>query len=254
MLVFVLSGGAASGQTYALFEDFENIETGTLPEGWTWFSQGGNDPLAHWTTERTFFGSRFANSGYESNNGELDSDWLITPRVSVGSDNYLIFQGGQASWFPYGDEYMILVSTTTATAPIAFKDTVARYTESTFPKSLSTVQVDLSAYAGKNIYIAFVHNTTYLSENALDVPNAFLLDEIWVRPLQEANVYDVQVVGQVRTAIAVGDSPLSTIIQMNVLVSGDYGSLPIDAMTFTTTGTSDASIIAKAKLKHRSYP
>ncbi len=249
LFIILLGPTPAFSQQPALFEDFENVETGKLPDGWTWYQQGGTNPASHWTTYRyTGFGTRHATSGLELGDGTMDSDWLITPQITLGPEHYLIFDGAQSTWSTYGDEYLILVSTTTPDAPIAFKDTVARYTEDEFPKSWTTVKIDLSAYAGKSVYIAFVHVTTYLSQEANDVSNAFLLDEVWVRPLQSASLYEALATYQDLTAVSVDKSYLMVNLQMNVRVSGDNGTVSLDALTFSTQGTPDPSIIEKAIL------
>lgn len=247
----MLAAFPAFSQQPALFEDFENVETGKLPDGWTWYQQGGSNPTSHWTTFRyTGFGTRHATSGLEPGDGTMDSDWLITPLITLGTDHYLIFDGAQSTWTEYGDEYFILVSTTTPTAPVAFKDTVARYTEETFPRSWETLKIDLSAYAGKTIYIAFVHVTTYMSDpqDLFDVSDAFLLDEVWVRPLQPASLYEASTTYQNLTAVTPAQSYLFVNLQMNLRVSGDNGTVSLDALTFTTEGSTDPGIIERAIL------
>lgn len=247
----VLAAGPVLGQQPALFEDFENVESGKLPDGWTWYQQGGTDPTSHWTTYRyPGFGTRHATSGLELGDGTMDSDWLITPKITLGDDHYLIFEGAQSTWNVYGDEYFVLVSTSTAAAPVAFKDTVARYTEETFPKSWETLKIDLSAYAGKSIHIAFVHVTTYFSDpqDPFDVSDAFLLDEVWVRPLQSASLHEALATYQDLTATTVEQSWLIVNLQMNLRVIGDNGTVRLDALTFTTEGSTDPGLIGQVVL------
>jgi hypothetical protein len=239
----------ARAQQATLFEDFENVELGELPEGWSWYQQGGTDPTAHWVANQyPGFDTRYLTGGVELGDGEYDADWLITPQIPIVDGDYLIFDGRQDSWDSFGDRYQILISTTTPQAPAAFTNTLATYTEDDFPKNWQTLKLDLSAYAGQSIYIAFVHITTYLSQHEFDLPDAFNIDNLWIRPLQPASLHEALVEHEYGQAMTVAMTPLLPFIRVNLRVIGDYNTINVTSLTFSEHGTLDASHISEAIL------
>jgi hypothetical protein len=249
-IVFVVQATqVAQAQQPTMFEDFENVELGELPEGWTWYQQGGTDPTSHWAANQyPGFDTRYLTSSLELGNGERDADWLITPQIPIVNGDYLIFDGRQDTWNSFGDEYQILISTTTPQAPAAFTNTLASYTEDDFPKNWQTLKHDLSAYAGQSIYIAFVHITTHLSEDQFDIPDCYNIDNLWIRPLQPASLHEALVEHEYSQAMTVEMTPLLPFIRVNLRVIGDYNSVNTTSLTFSEHGTLDLSHISKAIL------
>ncbi len=110
---------------------------------------------------------------YEGPLAGTSEDWLVTSLVTLGAtNNRLRFSMAQDFTSDWGSLYKIKVSTTSQTSHASFT-TIQTYTESDFPASTWITQtVDLSAYDGQSIYIAFV-----LEQNDGDI---FALDSIVV--------------------------------------------------------------------------
>lgn len=159
---------AVNAQNYVV--DFED---GMIPANFTQYDEDGDGyswegsaaPFSYFVESVDLSGSGhdgsygFAVSGSYSNNyGALTPDnYLVTPNLTIGAGSTLTFwcTGQDANYS--AEHYAVLVSTTT--------NDVAAFTtvfEETFSaaKAQATWQektVDLSSYAGQNIYIAFRH-------------------------------------------------------------------------------------------------
>lgn len=130
----------------------------------------------------------FASASSLTNAGTLTPDnWLVTPQLQLSANNDYTL-----SWFDaaidsahHQEHYSVYISTTgnavanfTATPVFTTTLTTHAYTQRT---------VDLSAYAGQNIYIAFRHNSTGQSW--------LLLDDISVtQSVHNENQYTITVV------------------------------------------------------------
>jgi len=164
ILIFFLSSILTYGQLS------ENFDASTdLPTDWaTFIGANGLGTGFDWMTSDIRYSSA-GNSAfvrYEPVTGGLAEDWLVTPMIDL--TNYtgssLSFYGGQQYTSDYGTAYYVRISTGTQTTISDFTDTVATYSESDFsgaadgtdllPSDLKTI--DLSAYDGDQIYIAFV--------------------------------------------------------------------------------------------------
>jgi hypothetical protein len=122
-----------------------------------------------WQHGATVFGSIRAHSGsdffasasYIDNVGALTPDnWLVTPQLQLttGNDYTLTWYDAAVDSAHYQEHYSVYVSTTgnnvtnfTATPVFTTTLTTTNYTQRT---------VDLSPYAGQNIYVAFRHNNS----------------------------------------------------------------------------------------------
>lgn len=155
--------------TFGYGQFSENFDAATsLPSGWTTF-RGANTlgTAFDWTfiiTPRNFSPPNSAFVRYEANTGGSNEDWLVTPLINL--TNYtgvnLSFYGGQQYTPNYFSTYEIRVSTTSQTS-IADFDSVQSYSETDFlstglaPFTAADLKtVDLSAYNGQQIYVAFV--------------------------------------------------------------------------------------------------
>lgn len=159
-LLLIVVTSVSYGQ---FFENFDGVAAPALPAGWASFR--GVDGLGagfDWVTStaRDFSAPNCAFVRYEA--GGLFEDWLVTPLIDL--TNYtgstLSFYSGQQYTDPYGTVYDIRVSTVSQTTHADFV-TEMSYGESDFttgtifgPGDIKTV--DLSAYDGLQIYIAFV--------------------------------------------------------------------------------------------------
>ena len=132
--------------------------TGTTfpPAGWTSYNFDGGDP---WIRYTSFYHSApaCAEIYYDLPN----NDWLITPRLKVVSGDQLSFW-----WRTYSTSYTESLFVRASTSPTV-SDTesysVVDFVTSTGNISWFQKTVDLSGYAGQNIYIAFFYraNNTY---------------------------------------------------------------------------------------------
>lgn len=141
----------------------ENFDASTnLPSGWTSFrGTNGLGAINDWQVSNVhnFSVPNCATITYENVAGGLAEDWLVTPLVNLTNvtGSSLSFYGGQHYATNYGSTYKVKVSTTSQTNHASFTD-VATYSELDFSTGAITSlkTIDLSAYNGQQIYIAFV--------------------------------------------------------------------------------------------------
>jgi len=100
-------------------------------------------------------GESAASASYVNGLGELTPDnWLVSPAIKMPAGKQLqYFICGQDS-YDYAEHYGVYVSTTSPTDPASFS---LIYEETVDTTEFEGRTVDLSKYAGKNIYIAFRH-------------------------------------------------------------------------------------------------
>ena len=104
------------------------------------------------------------NEGYDVNSamvywedmgGIILEDWLVSPLISLGTNSILSFFEKQDYITEYYSDYSIRVSTNSQNIHSDFT-TIASYGESSFSTEYSLREIDLSAYDGQSVYIAFV--------------------------------------------------------------------------------------------------
>jgi hypothetical protein len=186
--------------------------------------------------------------------GQIDEDWLVTPQITPAANDYLIIDSGQEFvWDDLGSTFEIRISTNTANRT-DFTNTLASYSETEFPRYLydERLFLDLSAYAGQSIYIAFVHKNPETGENG-DPENPppvenWYLDNVAVRPLQPMDYSGAEIQGSYKDVIRIVQSKTSVIIGIIVRAAGDNGEANITSMTFTTANTSPLVKIKEATL------
>lgn len=142
----------------------ENFDTSlSLPNGWANFTgTNGLGTGQSWkiSKNRSFSANNSAHVEWEG--GGLNEDWLVTPLVDLTgmTGASLSFYGGQEFIDEFGTIYEVKVSATSQTEHASFTN-LATYTEADFtdiiiPELTSFKTIDLSAYNGQQIYIAFV--------------------------------------------------------------------------------------------------
>ena len=135
----------------------EGFETAVPPSGWTSFiGTNGEGTVENWKTSTSAAsGSQAAYISYENVANEAE-DWLVTSQFTpTAAANILTFQQRQAFTSAYGSTYTIRVSTASQTTHADFT-IVDTQSESDFTTVYSAHNVDLSAYNGTPIYVAFV--------------------------------------------------------------------------------------------------
>ena len=247
------------GQQRTFYEGFETTEEGELPEGWsTWENGGGQGQEVYWEVfsynlcgQEKFVMSR-AEQGRE---GMTDEDWLITPKITPAPGDQLMFNT-RRSFFETGDLFYVLVSSTTGQAPGAFTDTLAAFTESDLPAPFNPyhkIRLDLSDYVNTAVHFAFVHVS---NAGAAGVSGIWHLDEIQVRPLQSAyieKIYFRQVTSPPQPPPIRLTEDVAIPGSVSVIVNGDFGTVNISSITFSTEGTTDVSLIKRARLFYTPY-
>ncbi len=149
--------------SFTAFAQFpESFETTVPPAGWASFrGTNGLGTGFDWSasTVAVFVqeGVQSAFVRYEAVTGGSAEDWLVSPMHTVTAPNTLLtFYQRQQYTVDYGTTYDIRVSTTSQTDHATFT-TVLSQSEADLNLTTMTVKsVDLSAYVGQSIYIAFV--------------------------------------------------------------------------------------------------
>lgn len=146
---------------FSAFAQFPQDFEGTFPpDGWQVF-RGVNDLgiESDWTSTAVgaATGLEAAYIEYEAVTvDELAQDWLVSPAYAVTAPNtFLAFYQGQDYEDIYGSSYTVRVSTTSQTDISSFT-IVDTQTEEDFGVDMTSKKIDLSAYVGQTIYIAFV--------------------------------------------------------------------------------------------------
>ena len=102
------------------------------------------------------------------------NDWLITPQISIpATGNPTLYWKAKSYDFEKMDDYLVKISTTDNQAT-SFTTTLLTVTDEQ-PYEFNSRTLDLSAYKGQNIYLAFINNTNdgmYLALDDLYISNS----------------------------------------------------------------------------------
>lgn len=167
----VLTAGIANAQTWS--ENFNTATTPNLPATWSQNNVDGLTPATAiasysfgtnaWVTKNlststdplnVAHGKVAASTSYYTPAG-ISNDWLITPSFSVPVNGVITWEAN-APDASFQDGYLVKISTT-GTTVANFSTTLL-----TVPAENSTWtsrSVNLNAYAGQTVYIAFVNNS-----------------------------------------------------------------------------------------------
>ena len=147
----VMLGITASFNASAQFP--EGFETTVPPTGWTAFNNTIG-VLQDWETTTTAnSGAQAAFVRYENVTG-IAEDWLVTPLVPISAGAEILeFYQRQSFGSDFGSIYTVRVSTTSQTTGFTIIDTQV---ETDFDSNYGVHYVDLTAYIGQSVYIAFV--------------------------------------------------------------------------------------------------
>ncbi|MDY0078831.1 MAG: choice-of-anchor J domain-containing protein, partial [Bacteroidales bacterium] len=151
-------GGGGGGGTGEEF--FEGFEDGNLPTGWVVYDQDGD--TYNWSNSAIEFSTFDAHTGlycmasasFRNDVGALTpNNWLVTPAIEIGDASLLSFWIDAQDPLYTAEQYYVHVSTT--------GNAVADFTETVYSGvplgAWSEVTVDLSAFTGETVYIAFQH-------------------------------------------------------------------------------------------------
>lgn len=154
---FVGGATTARAQASPLPEGFED----GIPSDWL-VTDNGNGNAERWRGVNDSTYGNIARSEYEFVNEGVAIDALVTPLLIVDdSTRFLLFDAAQSFAAVFTSVYEIRVSSESRTDPADYT-TIATFTETDFPFAefegpLGTFGVDLSAYVGDSVYVAFVH-------------------------------------------------------------------------------------------------
>lgn len=207
--------------SYAQFP--EGFEGATFPPtGWTSYrGTNGLGTAQDWSVNTSAAniasGLQSAFVRYETlaNTTDISEDWLVTPQFTVTAPNTLLtFFDRQQYTVDYGTTYSIKVSTTSQTDISTFIDVDVK-TEADLPFVMTQRGVDLSAYVGQSIYVAFVmtqnDGDNWAVDNvAMQVPASSVPDcATLVSPADNATNVTVGAVTFSWTAPITGEAPTS---------------------------------------------
>lgn len=234
--------------TNASFGQFnENFDASlSLPAGWVAYSgSNGLGSSQSWglTTMQYHSSNNAAHVHYEAVSGGLAEDWLVTSQINLNgySGCTLSFYGSES--YPsmdYGTNYTVKISTTSQTDRNSFA-TVATYGETSFGYSQPMTNqktVDLSAYNGQQIYVAFVmtqndgdnwtiddvkitgtlSNESFENKKTIKVYPNPVKDKVEVTALEE--IESLQLISI--TGINIKQIQNTTVMDMSELASGVY--------------------------------
>jgi hypothetical protein len=134
----------------------ESFEGSFPPAGWVAFDNGIGT-IASWTTSSTAqAGVQAAYVQYENVTTGIAEDWLVSPTVAITpSTSIFSFWERETYTTNWGSVYNILISTSSQTNTSTFT-LVATYGENTVnPLVYKNRVINLSAYTGQTVYIAF---------------------------------------------------------------------------------------------------
>lgn len=179
---FLLASVMGNAQTSVYTESFENI-TSLQDAGWTLY----NDANTPFGTYAAAFPNAWNVINWQVENGNLVASspswfttiaqadrWLVSPAITLPANSTvaLEFFARAHQGTPYDDGFKLKISTTT-TAKASFTNILAVDHAVNLPISDQTpYQVNLSAYAGQTIYLAWVNDFTngnILSTDDIDV-------------------------------------------------------------------------------------
>ena len=209
------SGG--SGATLA--EDFDAVENGGLPAGWTQFEAGTGAAGAETWAVLPYSADdpsqgKAAGVFFEDVASGLAVDYLVTPQVSIVNGDRLRATLFELYAAEYGSTYEIRVSTSGNASAADFTDVIATFTEATLPtlaEGPTATTYDLSAYAGMDIYIAFVFSN--------DDGDAFVIDDVFVEQPPAGSVIALS-----SEAVDFGIVPVGSTATTTITVSNNGGA------------------------------
>ena len=137
----------------------ENFDSKSFPpSGWASFRGTNGIGIQYdWTFSTNGYNGNSGFLRYEDNNPDaIAEDWLVTPLIEISNSSTLAFYEHttyiDAQWL---SDYYIKISTSSQTDHGSFT-TIAHYTQMDLTTDYVLREIDLSAYSGQDIYIAFV--------------------------------------------------------------------------------------------------
>jgi len=138
----------------------ENFDGGVLPTGWTTFiGTNGLGTVENWEVSGTTDPYMIC---FDENAGGLTEDWLVSPLTSIGTTNSLLTFYEQTIYtIAYEPSNMSIRVSTTSQTDISSFTSLSSLTATEVFDGPNSRSVDLSAYEGQSIYIAWVLEQNY---------------------------------------------------------------------------------------------
>jgi hypothetical protein len=223
----------------------EDFEGGAFPPaGWARFDGAGQPSTSWGLFDDDLNGNVYASApGYDAPGSGPADDYLATPPLTpTATDHVLTFDAGQSSSALYGSELAVLITTGSQADPAGYVE-VAAFAEEALgvaPCCMFRLRVDLSAYVGTPIHVAFRHRQ--------DNGDELFLDDVAVGPAVPArygrSAFAYPVYGAIYRDAE--DYPAGVV---NVVVDGTDGTAALEGLTFTTEGSTDpAHDLARARV------
>ena len=208
----------------------ETFDATSAPTGWTRYSGALNNDGTGPTGASygwSFGTNQFSSSHAYMNIYSTNNYWLVTPSISVGSDFTLSFNAAYTKYNSTDapqtngtdDRFLVLISTDEKAHWTILKEwnnSGSTYVLNNLPVTFQPVApIDLSAYAGQTVYIAF-----YGASTESNADNTLRIDDVSIGHFVEAGAWQIGTVEESPCHLT-GLSP-ETLYE--VKVQGDCGS------------------------------
>jgi M6 family metalloprotease-like protein len=162
------TGWTANAQTgcgkmqLPFFENFDALTA--IPDCWATYRGANNEGVIDWAI---FNNSAYSKSGtktialkYEANDGILKEDWLVSPQLAIPNGSVALeYWERRLNSSNFGGTYSVRISTSSQTDKASFT-TFYEYNETKVSTTHTQRTINLSEFAGQNIYIALVYSRT----------------------------------------------------------------------------------------------
>ena len=157
LLLFILIGFTSHAQFP------ENFDGGVIPATWAIFAGDGEAATQQAWTGNTFTSGTGIAICMDEDAGFETQDWLVSPLTSIGTTNSLLAFNEQTVYTQVYEpaSMSVWVSTTSQTDISSFTLLSSLSATQVFAGAGGVRSVDLSAYEGQDIYIAWVLTQTY---------------------------------------------------------------------------------------------
>lgn len=213
----------------------EGFEGAFPPAGWQVIDV--QDPTLMWEQSALapYEGSNSAYISYTSTVGVQGEDWMIMPQFTVAATDSFSFWL-EPQFVPYPPDSTLILVSTTDSAPSSFTTVLATLAEGlNYPATVvyEYYSYSLSAYAGQNIYVAFVNKNEY--------GDGVYIDKVGIgtKPSGDATSYSIDVPAYTQAGV-------STSPQATVLNNGSAAQTFDVTMTITGGYTSTQTVTALA--------
>jgi hypothetical protein len=254
----------------------ETFEGATFPPtGWTSFiGANGLGTVQNWKSEQFEATNKTAVCVWEGPFASATQDWLVTPQVAITAANKnLTFQSIDSGTTDYGSIYTVRVSTSSQTNISSFtiidtqNETQIAHSQTSMSVAGANRTIDLSAYIGQSIYVAFVlqqndgdlwriDNVNFEGCTTPSLTFGSYTDNSAVINFAAAGNYQVQYGvfpyiqgGSGGTSLNVTNAATTTLtgltagVSYNVFSRRDCGSGNFSAWVSTVVGTSNSTVV-----------